>query len=100
MTILEWLDSPCAGHYCDGSWRDWFADVLTDLFKEGESFSGKRPGHNDSDWEYILAHSLVDAGLLKGTKTFNENWGQDEYDFEWSDYTAVMVDVVRFLVSA
>ena len=99
MTISEWLDSPSEGYYCDGTWRLWFVELLDALFSEGEGFSGKRPGNNDSDWECIIAHSLIDAGLLKGTKEWVEDWGEHTYDFEWSDYVAVMRDVVRTLIA-
>ena len=100
MTISEWLESPCTGHYCDGSWRDWFVDLLDALFSEGECFSGKRPGNNDSDWDAILAYSLIDAGLLPGTKSWNEKWEEHEYSFNWKDVQATMRDVVRELTRA
>ena len=97
--IEQWLQSPCTGHYCNGTWRDWFRDLFDALFKDGAGCGGKRPGNNDSDWEAILAYSLVDADILKGTKTWRQDWDEMEYDYQWSDYTDVMRSIVGVLLS-
>lgn len=46
--------------------RSYLELLLITLFKEGESFSGKRP-FGDSCWEYELYDPLAKAGLVRGT---------------------------------
>jgi len=43
--------------------RDYFCKLLTTLWKERESFSGKRPFGN-SGWEYEVHHALAKAGFI------------------------------------
>ena len=46
--------------------RDYFYTLLTAVWNEGESFSGKRPFGNGG-WEYDLYRPLVKAGFVRGT---------------------------------
>lgn len=46
--------------------RAYLGKLLSTLWDEGESFSGKRP-FGDSGWEYDLIAVLVDHKLIKGT---------------------------------
>lgn len=43
--------------------RGYLKALVTELWSEGESFSGKRPFGN-SGWEYELYRPLVKAGLV------------------------------------
>lgn len=45
--------------------REWLRELLLTLWREGESFSGKRPFGN-SGWEYDAYRSLVEAGVISG----------------------------------
>lgn len=44
---------------------EYFKALLSAIWHEGESFSGKRPFGN-SGWEYELYYPLVKAGAIKG----------------------------------
>ena len=54
--------------------RGYLKNLLTELWRQGESFSGKRP-FGDSGWEYDLYLPLAKAGLVASTTTVYE----DEY---------------------
>ena len=45
--------------------RDYLRALLSNLWDEGEGFSGKRPFGN-SAWEYDLYRALVKGGAIKG----------------------------------
>jgi hypothetical protein len=45
--------------------REYLRELLSRLWSEGESFSGKRPFGN-SGWEYDLYVALVAAGAVEG----------------------------------
>lgn len=45
--------------------HDYLKKLLTQLWADGESFSGKRPFGN-SGWEYELYKALVMVGAVKG----------------------------------
>lgn len=46
--------------------RDYLKALLTELWTEGEGFSGKRPFGN-SGWEYDLYRPLLVAKLINGS---------------------------------
>lgn len=46
--------------------KDFFKMLLLELWKAGESFSGKRPFGN-SGWEYDVYKPLIKAGVITGT---------------------------------
>lgn len=52
-------------HGDDLTIRGYFELLLLELWKEGESFSGKRPFGN-SGWEYDLYKPLIKANVIKG----------------------------------
>ena len=58
---------------------DYLIKLLSMLWYEGESFSGKRPFGN-SGWEYDLYKALVAAGVVSGKV-------DDEGDLEVVDAT-------------
>jgi hypothetical protein len=53
--------------------REYFRELLTTLWSEGESFSGKRPFGN-SGWEYEPIGALVAAGFIPGTGSDDAGW--------------------------
>lgn len=54
--------------------KDFFKELLTTLFREGECFSGKRPFGN-SGWDWDLKICLAKNGIIKG-----------EYDSKYDDW--------------
>jgi hypothetical protein len=59
--------------------RAYLHDLLITLWREGDSFSGKRP-FGDSGWEYDLYIVLVQNGYAAGQYDDGEltNWSPDE----------------------
>jgi hypothetical protein len=72
--------------------RDYLKRLLIELFREGESFSGKRPFGN-SGWEHDIAFPLIACGFLKGT--LDEDDCVDEID--WDEFNAAMAKVIGAL---
>lgn len=58
--------------------RDYFVRLMTELWEEGEGFSGKRPFGN-SGWEYEIYVSLAHAGVIEAE--IDEEYG-DVIDFD------------------
>ena len=71
------LDDPCHGD--PKTIGEFMQQSLLNLFREGESFSGKRPCGN-SGWEFQLHETLVKAGYVSGT------YSSTEYDTWLEDY--------------
>ena len=46
--------------------REYLAELLLTLWRQGESFSGKRPFCN-SGWDWDLFVPLIKAGVVRGT---------------------------------
>ena len=57
--------------------REYFVELMLELWKEGESFSGKRPFGN-SGWEHDIYAGLIEANHIKGT--IDEDGYIDELD--------------------
>lgn len=51
--------------------RDYLCELLSNVWEEKETFSGKRPFGN-SDWEYDLYKPLVKNGVVEG-KMIDQN---------------------------
>ena len=70
ITVEEFLDKRCT--VWNGTWREWFKDLILTLLEEGDTFSGKRPNCN-SDWqdEFAAALSEIDPAVV-------EEWEWDE----------------------
>lgn len=49
-----------------GTLTDFLLNLLSTLWAQGESFSGKRP-FGDSGWQFEVYEALVRAGHLPGT---------------------------------
>lgn len=60
----------------------YFRELLTTLWIEGESFSGKRPFGN-SGWEYDVYTPLIKAGAIDGV--IDEYGDVDELDRKKAD---------------
>lgn len=54
--------------------KEYFLELLSTLWYEGEGFSGKRPFGN-SCWEYDLFNPLVYHGILEGKVVDEEDDG-------------------------
>ena len=62
--------------------REFFRQLLSTLWEEEDSFSGKRPFGN-SCWQYDLYIGLIDAGVLEG-KVFRDEDGEvEEADYDY-----------------
>ena len=59
------LNVESSGHDDGLTIKGYFKLLLTELWREGESFSGKRP-FGDSRWEYDLYKPLIKAGAVNG----------------------------------
>lgn len=68
MTPANILDLSfyCSDLRKDVTVREYFKELLTALWNEGEGFSGKRPFGN-SGWENDLAIPLIREGIVKGS---------------------------------
>lgn len=77
ITPKQALDRDFEAHDRDGvmTYRKYFNDLLTQLFAEGESFSGKRPFGN-SGWDYSLTLGLVVMGAIPGDEDGPEDENQ------------------------
>lgn len=58
---------------------EYFANLLSVLWEEGEGFSGKRPFGNSS-WEYEVYKALGDHGLIEGIE-FDEHGYIETFDY-------------------
>ena len=72
--------------------RDYLRVLLTTLWEEKESFSGKRPLGN-SGWEHELHKPLVEAGLIKG-RMF-DGW-PDGVDYDEADVYVTKLIMAAF----
>lgn len=59
--------------------RDYFKKLLSELWIEGEGFSGKRPFGN-SGWDLEIYTTLVEHHLIKGN--FDEDFYIENVDYE------------------
>lgn len=67
------------------TFRAYFNQLLSALFEEGESFSGKRPFGN-SGWDYGLALGVVEIGAVPGTEDGPEDEGEaNQFIFDMID---------------
>lgn len=62
--------------------REFFRQLLSTLWEEEDSFSGKRPFGN-SCWQYDLYIGLIDAGFLEGKVFRDEDGGVEEVDYDY-----------------
>lgn len=66
LTYKEMLDYPTFFDDCHATTlREYFHELLSTLWQEGEGFSGKRPFGN-SGWEYDIYKALVEMKAIKG----------------------------------
>lgn len=74
--------------------RGYLKALLTELWAEGEGFSGKRPFGN-SGWEYELYVALIMGGVVKGT--LDEGYVQDISDTEKRKATRLIAEAIEAL---
>jgi len=72
--------------------KDYLKELLTELWKEGEGFSGKRPFGN-SGWEYDIYVALVKNKVIKGE--FDDDDYLEDYDSKEADKK--MLEVISSL---
>lgn len=66
MTPQEILALPLGPNDAEAATiRDYLKALLSAVWKEQESFDGKRPFGN-SDWDYDMFPALIKAGAVKG----------------------------------
>ena len=80
MSILD-LPMP-ENHVGAETMREYFKEILVELWKEGESFSGKRPLGN-SDWQEDFYIALIMANMVEG-ELDEDGWIED-CDYEKAD---------------
>lgn len=61
--------------------REYFRRLLSTLWEEEDSFSGKRPFGN-SCWQSDLIIGLIDAGYLEGKVYRDEDGGIEDTDYD------------------
>lgn len=61
--------------------REFFRQLLSTLWEEEDSFSGKRPFGN-SCWQFDLIIGLIDAGYLEGKVYRDEDGGIEDTDYD------------------
>jgi hypothetical protein len=95
MTVKEFLKQPCT--VWNGTWREWFKDLILTLLEQTEAFRGKRPNCN-SGWELelVLALSQVKPEIVL-------NWEYDEerrvpYEIDRAVYRNLCKEVVNCLM--
>lgn len=65
---------------CEGmTFREFWKYVSLELWREGEGFSGKRPGV-DSGWQSLVVDNLVASGFIKANIT------QEITEDDWIEY--------------
>lgn len=69
--------------------KDYLKELLLELWKEGEGFSGKRPFGN-SGWEYDIYAALAKNKLIKGD--IDSDGYVTDYDFKEAD--KIMLKVI------
>ena len=71
--------------------REYFKALLTELWEQGEGFSGKRPLGN-SGWQYDLQKPLALAGIIDATvSVYNEETRMYD-DISLASYQAMSDD--------
>lgn len=74
--------------------KDFFKELLTTLFKEGECFSGKRPFGN-SGWNYDLHVCLAKNGVIEG-KCFQ--YGDlEDWDYDSKEADSKILELIKEL---
>jgi len=72
--------------------KEYLKELLTELWREGEGFSGKRPFGN-SGWEYDIYAALVRNKVIKGE--FDDDEYLEDYDSKLADKK--MLEVIASL---
>lgn len=75
--------------------RDYLKQLLEELWREEEGFSGKRPFGN-SGWQHDVYCALVKAGAIEGTvHTYDD--GDEDIDYDQSKACKVMLKIIQAL---
>lgn len=77
--------------------KDFFKELLTTLFKEGECFSGKRPFGN-SGWDWDLKICLVKNGVIDGHNEIDTDYPEEEdWDFDSKEADKKIFELIKEL---
>lgn len=77
--------------------KDFFKELLTTLFKEGECFSGKRPFGN-SGWDYDLCVCLAKNGIINGRNQIDPDYPEDEdWDYDSAEEEKKILELIKEL---
>lgn len=77
--------------------KDFFKELLTTLFKEGECFSGKRPFGN-SEWDYDLCVCFAKNGIINGRNQIEPDYPEDEdWDYDSAEAEKKILELIKEL---
>lgn len=77
--------------------RDFFKELLTALFKEGECFSGKRPFGN-SGWDFDLCVCLAKNRVIDGHNQIDPDYPEDEdWDYDSTEAENKILELIKDL---
>jgi hypothetical protein len=96
MTPAEALDLPFnSDDIPTETIRDYLKGLLSTLWSQGESFSGKRPFGN-SGWEGSLVFTLVKAGCIVGQVITDDDDPEDSYvdEYDRKAYDKFVADMI------
>jgi hypothetical protein len=97
MTHQEILDYPQTFSDCKAkSLREYFCLLLTELWAEGEGFSGKRPFGN-SGWEHDVYKALVKSGGIKGVLVEDEDGYSVEFYCNFDKANKLIYKLIKHL---
>lgn len=74
--------------------KDFFKELLTTLFKEGECFSGKRPFGN-SGWDYDLCVCLAKNGVIEGK--CSQYGDLEDWDYDSKEADSKILELIKEL---
>lgn len=96
METSEILKLKLTGDDFEGVTIKWYLqELLMTLWRDGESFSGKRPFGN-SGWEYDLYIPLINAELVKG-KLDEYGYVEEFTDEEIKKANQIIFDCIEYV---
>jgi hypothetical protein len=73
--------------------RDYLTRLLTEVWREEQGFSGKRPFGN-SGWQHEVYVPMIRAGLVPGSIT---EWDEVDGDFDYRDADRLILAAIADL---
>lgn len=78
---------------CTVTVREFFHAFLSELWRDPEGFSGKRPFGN-SGWYYPVIYALIEAGAIKGVVERDEDGYVEDSKFDAKEADAVVQGLI------